>query len=406
MSMLPTIVWVAARPPIPPFSGITSKTLCGLRALSAQTEVDLVTFADGSLIEKIQGMLCEYWRGLPFSFHILPTKSRVSKFRAIAKRQFYSGLLFDLDLLAIKLNQLKWYSPDHLILFDDILFAPCGRKYGFNAILSPHDCMSQMFLSHFKLQPFSFAKLRKFFQYIVARKYEKEFYHYFLLVHVITQRDRILLQHINPFARYHVVPNSDLLNPGLVRDWNSPWDILIWGDLSIPSCAHGTREFLRYLRENEKLVRASTILIGKLSKKEALKILGHEAMGQIAYSTRLEDESGRIRSAKIIVIPDLGGAGIKNRIVNVLASGLCLACLISQMEGVEVIADRGAINAVTMEELVKKIAYVLDTREYERIANMGQGLYENFYNLKANYRLWREMIERALSVRKWLAVNQ
>jgi hypothetical protein len=397
---LPRIVWVAARPPVPPFSGITGKTLCGLQALSTQADIDLVTFVNPTLAEEYKATLQQYWGGQPISMHILPLRPRARWYQGLVRCRFQSSLLFDGERLDAKLSELHWSSPDRLVIFDDIILAPLGVRYGANAILSPHDCMSDMFLSHYKIQKPSLAKIRKYVQYLLALHYEKNFYHLFLLVHVITHRDRVLLERVNPLARYHVVPNADLLNPGLIRDFNSRWDILIWGDLTIPSCARGVQKFLMHAQRNGQLASASKILIGKVPQKQAEIIIGKNLMMQIEYSPRLEDESGRIRSAKIVVIPDIGGAGIKNRVVNVLSSGLCLACLLSQMEGVEAVADRGAINAVTMKELVERIAWALQTGEYKQIAETGQRLYYNHYNLDLNYRLWREMIERALAIRE------
>jgi len=398
--LFPRIIWVAARPPVPPFSGITGKTLCGLEALSTQAEIDLVTFVNPSLAEEYKAMLQQYWGRRPISIHILPLRPRARWYQGLVRCRFQSSLLFDGELLDVKLSELCWSSLDRLVIFDDILLAPLGVRYGANAILSPHDCMSDMFLSHCKIQRPSFAKIRKYIQHLLALHYEKTFYHFFLLVHVITHRDRVLLERINPLARYHVVPNADLLNPGLIRDFNSRWDILIWGDLTIPSCARGVQEFLMHAQRNGQLASTSKILIGKVPKEEAEVIIGKNMMMQIEYSPWLEDESGHIRSAKIVLIPDIGGAGIKNRVVNVLSSGLCLACLLPQMEGVEAVADRGAINAVTVKELVERMAWALQTGKYKQIAETGQRIYHNYYNLDLNYRLWREMIERALAIRE------
>lgn len=397
---LPRIIWVAARPPVPPFSGITSKTLCGLDALSAMTEVDLITFTDDVPKEILAEALQQYWGDRPISVHILPRQKGLSWHQALLRRRFQLSTVFERGSLAAKLSELEWLSPDRLVIFDDIVLAPVARDYGANAILSPHDCMSRMFYSHYRLQAPSVAKLRKYIQYQIARYYERAFYHSVLLVHVVTHRDRVWLEDINPRARYHVVPNADLLNPGLAKDFNSPWDVLVWGDLSIRACAQGAREFILCAQKDSRLTAAKVILIGKVSREAAVQVLGRDVMTHIAYAPRLEDESGQIRSAKIIVIPDIGGAGIKNRVVNVLSSGLCLACLLPQIEGVEAIADRGAINAVTMEELVTRISWVLETHEYERIATLGQSIYKDCYSLSSNRRLWRQMIERALCIRE------
>ena len=368
------------------------------------TEVDLITFVDEfvdeSSKEKITKALREYWQDRPIFVHVLPQHKETPWQQALWQRRFQLSTVFEGGSLAAKLSELEWASPKRLVIFDDIVLAPIARDYGTNAILSPHDCISRMFHSHYRLQGLTVAKLRKYTQYRIARYYEREFYHSVLLVHVVTQHDRVWLEGINPYARYHVVPNADLLNPGLVRDFDSPWDILIWGDLTITTCAQGAREFLMRAQSNRRLAAANKILVGKVSKEEAVGLLGQDLMAQTAYASRLEDESGQIRSAKIIVIPDIGGAGIKNRVVNVISSGLCLACLLPQMEGVEAIADRGAVNAVRMVELVERISWALETREYEQIAQLGQRIYTDCYSLELNRRLWCEMIERALCIRK------
>ncbi|MCB9121234.1 MAG: hypothetical protein H6640_16035 [Caldilineaceae bacterium] len=404
--LLPHIIWVAARPPVPPFSGITSKTLCGLDALLSMTHVDLVTFADESCLEKTVADLHAFWGGRHIgSVQAITLQRETGWLGSLVRRQFQFTTVFDRKALAAKLDQLRWSDPGHLLIFDDIVLAPFAQSYGANAILSPHDCMSEMFRSHAQLLDFSIAKLRKYIQYKIARRYERRFYSAALLVHVISQRDRIWMESINPAARYHVVPNSDLLNPGLVKDDLSPWDTMIWGDLSIAACAQGTREFLSQARQHPRLAGARMILVGKVSRDVALNMIGRECMAQVDYASRLEDNTGQPRSARIMVVPDIGGAGIKNRVVNVVSSGLCLACLLPQMEGVELLADRGAINALDMRELVDRISIALDLGDYARIASTGQALYHAHYSLDSNRRLWRALIERALSVRNTVNGN-
>lgn len=398
-SILPELIWVAARPPIPPFSGITSKTLCGLDALADMTAIDLITFVEECSIEKVTKALQEFWKGRPINFHVLPRQEETPWYKAIWQRRFQLSSTFGYEALDAELSRLEWSSSKRLVVFDDIVLAQVACCYGSNAILSPHDCMSQMFFSHYRSQDGAVHKLRKYIQYRIAEYYERKFYHSVLLVHVITQRDRVLMEKINPFARYHVVPNADLLNPGLKKDFASPNDVLIWGDLAIAACAQGARSFLVSTRKNEQLMAAKMILIGKVPKEEAIRTLGRDLMTMVSYAPRLEDESGRLRSGKIVVIPDIGGAGIKNRVVNVVSSGLCLACLLPQMEGVEALADRGAINAVTMDELVERIALTLYRNEYEQVADRGQSIYQTYYDIESNHLLWREMIERAVLIR-------
>jgi hypothetical protein len=396
---LPRIIWVAARPPVLPFSGITSKTRCGLDALLSMTDVELVTFTDKHSLDRMVAMVYQTWGDRNIRVHALPLQPRDGGVSALFRGQFQLTTEFNREMLAAKLAELNWSDSDNLVIFDDIVLAPLAEAYGANSIMSPHDCISEMFRSHFRQLHLSASKVRKYTQFRIARRYETHYFHSALLVHVIAQRDRVWLEAINPLARYHVVPNADLLNPGLICDPSSPHDLLIWGDLTIPACAKGAREFLRHVRNNTQLSTARIFLAGKVPAETAERIMGRDCMGRVEYSPRLEDEAGRMRTGKIIVIPDIGGAGIKNRVVNVLSSGICLACLMPQMEGVDAILDRGAINAMTMLELVERTAVALADGSFARIAEEGQAIYHGVYNVEANRRLWREMLERALRIR-------
>ena len=58
---LPGILWVAARPPVPPFYGVTGKTLCGITALSSLTQVEVVSFVEGGEREEVKNRFQHYW---------------------------------------------------------------------------------------------------------------------------------------------------------------------------------------------------------------------------------------------------------------------------------------------------------------------------------------------------------
>jgi hypothetical protein len=366
------------------------------------TDIDVLTFADESAKQSVFQTLKDYWKDRPITFHIINRRNRSPWYKATIKRQFQFGATLDDDDLSGALGGMDWMNPGRLVLLDDIVLAPLARIYGRNAVLSPHDCFSEMFKSHFRLQPPSVSKLKKYFQYLTARHYESKYYHHALLVHVITHRDRVWLQDINPSARYHVIPNADLLNPGFVNDGKWACDIMVWGDFRISSCLHGTREFLDIVRGDAYLSKVKLIVVGRVSKEEACKMLGDALFSSVTYYPNLEDESGRIRIAKVTVVPDIGGVGIKNRVVNILSTGLCLACLLPQMEGVELIADIGAINAVNMNMLIGAIGHSLRQETYTEIGALGRKMYQQEYGIDKIRQLWREMIERAMVVRKGL----
>lgn len=395
----PTIIWVAAKPPIPPFSGPTLKALNGIRVLSSVTKVEVVSFESTHRLEEVTAACRAFWRGQPVTFHILAHGHRVGAVRAALARRFQSGTMVEGSRLRETLASLSWESLTSLVLFDDIVFAPLMHRYGRNALLSPHDCMSQMFWSHYRLSTSPQVALKLYLQYLIARHYEERFYHLPLLVHVVTNRDRVWLESINAGARYHVAPHAD---PGDLS-WETTgvysYDLLIWANLGIDAIARSVRRFLRIAEEDaEWMSKTRTILVGRVSAEEAKSILS-DSLSLIEYAPYLEDGEGRFRQARITLVPDLGGAGIKTRCSAVLASGGCLACLYPQMEGMELACDHGAINAATLEELLFKVKTSLREGSYTDIASRGRTILETDYGSHQVRKSWLDMIQRALVIR-------
>jgi len=391
---LPGILWVAARPPVPPFSGITSKTLCGITALSSLTRVEVVSFVEERRREEVELRFQEYWEGRVASSHWVAYGPRKSSLQALLERRFQFGTEMESSSLMELLDRLLRESPDRLLLFDDITLAPFLARYGENAIMSPHDCMSRMFSSHLQRRPLGWEAARLLLQSRIARRYEREYYHLALLTHVITQRDRIWLEEINPRARYEVVPNADLLNPGFSPSRPNGWDLLVWGDLRVGSILRGTKTFLRELSRFSP-GEGRTLVVGRVTEAEARGRLGEDLLSGVTYAPLLEDREGRVQHAKITVVPDDGGAGIKNRCVNILSSGKCLACLYPQMEGVERASDLGALNAMDHRDLARKVRSVLADGSWEEIASRGQEIYAREYGAEANTQAWADMVRRA-----------
>ena len=395
---LPGILWVAARPPVPPFSGITGKTLCGITALSSLTRVEVVSFVEEGEREEVKNRFQHYWGERVASSSWVAYGPRQGMLQASLSRKFQFGTEMESSSLIELLDRLRRENPDRILIFDDITLSPFLARYGEHAIMSPHDCMSRMFASHLRHRPPGLEAARLLLQSRIARRYEREYYHLALLTHVITQRDRIWLEEINPRARYEVVPNADLLNPGFSPSRPNGWDLLVWGDLRVGSILRGTKTFLRELSRFSP-GEGRTLVVGRVTEAEARGRLGEDLLSGVTYAPLLEDREGRVQHAKITVVPDDGGAGIKNRCVNILSSGKCLACLYPQMEGVERASDLGALNAMDHRDLARKVRSVLADGSWEEIASRGQEIYAREYGVEANTQAWSDMVRRAVVLR-------
>jgi hypothetical protein len=296
---------------------------------------------------------------------------------------------------------MEWHQSTCLVVFDDIIFAPNLIEFGSNAIISPHDCASRMFRSHLKAVGFSRFAFKLYFQYLVALRYERDYYHFALLTHLVTQRDRIALEAVNPRARCHVVSYGEwaAVKNGLLTE--QVWDILIWVDLGIPALAKNTRDLIELAQHDpEWWSRQKVILIGRVPLAKAEQAIGKAARRGIEYAPYLEDADGRNRQAKIVLIPDASGTGIKSRCLSVLAAGQCLACYYPQMEGLEKVCDRGAINALQPQELLNKLKFVLSNDTFGEIAQVGTSIFRKNYGREIVQQEWLEMFDRAVAVRE------
>jgi hypothetical protein len=397
---LPSLIWAAASPPIPPFRGGTLKAQCALTALASETEIDLVTFAPRGQCEEISAQWREFWGGAPIRFHVLEQGSPYTPLQALRARRFQSGAVIDNPSLHDLLDRLAWNGRERLVIFDDIIFAPLAVKYGASAILSPHDCISEMSKSHFRYAASRDAAIKFWFQYRIARHYERSFYHRALLTHVVTERDRCLLERINSDGRYHVVPFIDENAFMPVDPAEEVDDVLVWADLRISATVSGVRAFLKACsRDAAWLQSHRVILVGKVSDQDARHLLGRDLPASVLYSPYLEEDSGKIRQAKVTVVPDLGGSGLKSRCLSVLFARKCLACLYFQMEGLESVCDTGAINAATMDDLVAQIKMRLADGTYREIAATGGRRYEREFSAAHIRQRWIEMVQRAAMIR-------
>jgi hypothetical protein len=397
---LEEIIWVASRAPIPPWSGALLTTLSGISAAASAGDVRVVAFADEAEREAVIARFQAYWADQPVRLDLLPYGPRAGIIKSLLRRKFQLGSMLETSALKSALQRYGWSQPSRLLVFDDINFAPLLTEFGSNAILSPHDCVSRMFWSHYRTVRFSRAAPKLYCQYLVASRYERDFYHLALLTHVVTQRDRIALESINPRARCHVVSYGEWAAVNAARTTEQVWDVLVWVDLGIPALAQNTRDLIELAqRDRAWWGRLSVILVGRVSPSQAEHAIGAAAWKGIEYAPHLEDVDGRIRRAKIVLIPDTGGSGVKSRCLSVLAAGQCLACLYSQMEGLERVCDRGAINAFQPQELLNRIQCVLSDGTSAEIARVGASVFRDSASREVVQDGWLEMFDRAIAVR-------
>lgn len=404
------LLWVTPWPILPPFAGSAGsllKSYSAILGLRKQYEIDLITYGESGRCGEVVDRLEEFWKETPVRHHVIEYAPNPAPLRAWRERRFQLGLRVETPQLRDLLDELHWRQRDRLVVMGDIVFAPLARQYGGNLLLSPHDCISEMLKMHFQQALPAAAALKYYAQYRIARHYEQAYFQEALLIHVVTHRDRLMLQNINPRARYHVSPYRDRTSEVKASRQPPDVDVLIWADLRLAAVARGARAFIdAWGRCAQNQPSCRVLLVGRVDKESVSRLLGCDLPAGFEYGPRLEDDQGHSRRGAVTVIPDAGGTGIKTRLLHVLASGGCAACLYSQTEGIEWVADAGAINAHTLPDLAHSVRRALQTGSYRRTAARGTELFERYFSLARIEQAWDAMVERAVAVRESMQTIQ
>lgn len=397
-------MWVAAHPPLAPFSGGKLKTRTALTLCSPYLPIHLLTFAAPETAESVQEQLTEEWCPQGIRVTVLPLNAQSNVGDALLRHQLLTTTRLPLDSALAKITELGGTSDTGLVVMDDIALAPLLNKCGNHTLFSPHDCISAMELSSLRLMPSGIRKIRQLMQYRMSLYYERNYYHKALLVHLVTNRDRKNLQDINSQCRCHVVPYRDESVERAVTQDRFTHDVIVWSDLRRDGLLQGTLKFISEAL-NSPLSRRRLLIVGKLSQGEALSKFRYALPNTWDYGQYLEDEQGQMRYGRITLIPDIGGAGIKSRILNTISSGDCVATLYEQMAGIDEIADVGALNSFSFAELVRLIEQSLLDGTWEQIGLTGQMMLQQQLSDEKLRDAWLGMVDRAMVIKRRLVSN-
>ncbi len=400
MKPLPsTIVWIAAHAPVPPYTGGKLKTRTALTLCAEHVHIHVITFAAQESINAVRNELTREWGSYGVAVTVLPLREGSNSITALRHRKLLTTTRLPLEEVLEQMKQLGGTCETGLVILDDIALAPMLSYCGMHTLFSPHDCISAMELSSLHQMAVGPRWLRQYLQYIVSLHYERTYYHNSLLVHLVTDRDRKNLLDVNAACRCHVVPyRDDSVTRSNARD-KFTHDVVIWTDLNRDGLLQGTIGFVREALRGS-LNERKVLIVGKVTSQEALQKLRTTIPSNWEYSRLLEDDQGAFRYGRVTVVPDIGGAGIKSRILNVISRGDCVAALYEQMSGIDGLADVGALNSFSMNGLVKLVERALDDGSWEQIGLTGQAMLDEEMNETVLRRKWLDMIVRAMTIKQ------
>ena len=216
-------------------------------------------------------------------------------------------------------------------------------------------------------------------RHFLARRYESWMFTPFLRRVVVAERDRAELRSINPALDWEVIPNGVDLE--YFRPLSGPREtatLLFTGNFAYQpneeAALYLARELLPTLQQ--QIPEAQLWLVGD-APSAAMRALAGE---HILVSGRVPDLRPWLARATLFVSPLRLGAGIKNKVLEALASGCPLAATPLSVDGIAVISGQHALLAERSELPAALRTLLGDAALRQRLARAGRELVEVQYS--------------------------
>jgi polysaccharide biosynthesis protein PslH len=188
------------------------------------------------------------------------------------------------------------------------------------------------------------------------RRFEAEEYSRFARVVVVSEQDRVALRSANPLLVVDVIPNGVdtgyFVPPAFCRSGST---IVFHGVMNFAPNAVAAdflaRQVLPLLRQRHRDVRLA--IVGRAPTERVRALAG---IAGVTITGEVEDVRPWLTSGRVYVCPMLSGTGIKNKLLEAMASGMpCVATPlalggISAVPGRDILVARGASEIATQVE--------------------------------------------------------
>jgi glycosyltransferase involved in cell wall biosynthesis len=267
-------------------------------------------------------------------------------------------------------------------------------------IVQPFDAMSE-----YQRQVFAnsrgLKRIAHGIRYLLNRSYEKRIYEKFDRCLVVTQREKELLESLNPQIRCAVLPlgvDVDYFSPMDINEEPSSLTLLARLQYSVPiaNAVYFYNEiFPLILRENPDV---KLYLVGREPGKEILALSADPLVHVTGY---VNDVRPYLAMATVVIAPEIVGTGMKNKVLEAMSMGKAVVTTNVGIQGLAIKNREHLVVATIPYEFAKEtISLLNDQGTRASLGVNARKLVEEHYSWDAVAKVLNELLVNIYSERE------
>jgi glycosyltransferase involved in cell wall biosynthesis len=196
-----------------------------------------------------------------------------------------------------------------------------------------------------------------------VRRFEAEEFAHFGRIVVVSEEDKAELEALNGKLQISVIPNGVDTRFFSGNSVSSLKDRIIFtGSMSYSPNVLAATFLAREIFPEVRRVRpdADLVIVGRDPHP---RVLALNELDGVEVTGEVDDVRPWLRSARVFACPMLSGTGIKNKVLEAMASELPCVVTPLSLQGIDVTRDRDVLVGESAEDLAEQLVRVLDDHE-------------------------------------------
>lgn len=328
-----SLIITCDEPPRLPLNGNNRKSFEVIQAVQENYRVHIIAYPSG---DSDWRSLQYQWKGFNVQCHRHYRRRAFRHVRSLGQRLSLPTVSRDFDLEFRTVREIIGCEGPSKILIDFISGAPLLKMAsGSGVVLSGHDCMSYLFEQEMRWATRLTGKVNYWLRRQFALNAERRYAHLAKRVHLVSENDALEFSKVNRGVQTAVIPigGSMARLPDLMP-YSERRKMLIWGNLGSELIAAGLRSLLEVIWNAGVRKMTDWDIIGKLPKEQALRLIPRIFDLGIQYYSAVDRIGEVLGRTKVLVLPDSGGTGQKNRTLDGMSHACCVMGLSEVFRGI------------------------------------------------------------------------